>query len=164
MECLSVFGHGPTRGEGDEMDSAYLSTRVALSNSVRAASSFAAKHTASEVEKALVQGSAPALVRFIATVAARFDLVVTEKLVLQSLPVLGALGGAAINASFTDHFNTVARYHFGLRKLERQYDEESVRAEYRRALDPSSKSGKERVAAPKPRSAKRTIGRAKARS
>ena len=45
--------------------------------------------------------------RLVATVAARFDIVVTEKLIAESVPGWGAVGGAWINAAFIGHFNRV---------------------------------------------------------
>jgi hypothetical protein len=38
--------------------------------------------------------------------------------------------GAAINAAFLDHFNRVARYHFGIRRLERIYGVDVVQGAY----------------------------------
>jgi hypothetical protein len=51
----------------------------------------------------------------------------------QTLPLVGAFGGASINVLFTAHFNAVARYHFGLRYLERRWGEEAVRVIYQDA-------------------------------
>src|SRR6266550_4051842 len=45
---------------------------------------------------------------------------------------VGALGGAAINLAFTEHFQAVARGHFAVRRLERVYGAERVRTEYER--------------------------------
>jgi hypothetical protein len=44
--------------------------------------------------------------------------------------VLGALGGAAVNAAFMDHFQAVARGHFTVRRLERVYGRGTVRLAY----------------------------------
>jgi len=132
LECLTVFSHGrPARGE-DALDSSYLSTRAALAQTVSQSARFVAQAGATELQRAIEKGTAPALVRLAAAVAARFDVVVTEKLVAGSLPVVGAVGGALVNVAFTDHFNTVARYHFGLRRLERELSPELVQAAYRR--------------------------------
>jgi len=38
----------------------------------------------------------PVLVRLIAQIASRFGVVVTQKLAAQAVPVIGALGGAAV--------------------------------------------------------------------
>ena len=63
-------------------------------------------------------------------VAARFGLVVTQKVAAQALPVVGALGGAAVNYAFIEHFQDVARGHFTVRRLERIYGKERIRSEY----------------------------------
>jgi hypothetical protein len=46
--------------------------------------------------------------------------------------VIGALGGAAVNYAFIDHFQEVARAHFIIRKLERHYGKDTVREAYER--------------------------------
>ena len=46
--------------------------------------------------------------------------------------VVGAVGGAAVNLAFIEHFHSLARGHFTVRRLERVYGAEAVRAEYDR--------------------------------
>jgi hypothetical protein len=75
---------------------------------------------------------APILVRFIAQIASRFGVVVTQKLAAQAVPLSGALGGAAVNYAFIDHFHDVARAHFVVRRLERRYGKDTVREAYDR--------------------------------
>jgi hypothetical protein len=53
-----------------------------------------------------------------------------EKVAAQAVPVIGALGGAAVNAAFMAHFQTIARAHFCVRRLERQYGKPVVQAAY----------------------------------
>lgn len=53
-------------------------------------------------------------------------------LTLQAVPIVGAIGGAAVNAAFVDHFQTLARGHFTVRRLERTYGKATVRREYER--------------------------------
>jgi len=69
-------------------------------------------------------------VRFIAAIAARFGVVVSEKAAAQAVPAIGAAGGAIINTIFIDHFQDMARGHFIVRRLERKYGEKTVRREY----------------------------------
>src|ERR1700733_13472254 len=64
----------------------------------------------------------------------RFNVVVSKKALLQSLPIVGAVTGAAVNIAFTDHFNTVARCHFGIRNLERQFGGKAVQDAYQGEL------------------------------
>jgi EcsC protein family len=69
-------------------------------------------------------------------ISALFDelcgVVVTQKIAAQAVPVIGALGGAAVNYAFIDHFQEVARAHFVVRWLERRYGKDAVRAAYER--------------------------------
>jgi len=62
-----------------------------------------------------------------AEVASRFGVVVTQKLAAQAVPVIGAIGGAAVELRIE-----VARAHFTLRRLERNYGKDTVRAAYER--------------------------------
>ena len=56
----------------------------------------------------------------------------SQKLAAQAVAVVGALGGAALNLAFAEHFQDVARGHFTVRRLERVYGCDPVRAEYDR--------------------------------
>jgi len=78
----------------------------------------------------LSQHGAPAIVRLISQVATRFSIVVSEKAAAQAVPVVGALGGAAINSLFIDHFQDMGRGHFIVRRLERLHGQEEVRRLY----------------------------------
>ena len=75
---------------------------------------------------------APAVVRFLAQIASRFGIVVSEKVTAQAVAVVGALGGAAVNLAFVEHFQDLARGHFTVRRLEHVYGVAAVRAEYDR--------------------------------
>jgi EcsC protein family len=55
-----------------------------------------------------------------------FGVVVTQKLAAQAIPLVGALGGAAVNYAFIEHFQDMARGHFIVRRLERAYGKEVV--------------------------------------
>jgi hypothetical protein len=46
------------------------------------------------------------------------------------MPLIGALGGAAVNYAFIDHFQEIARAHFTVRRLERRYGKDAVRTAY----------------------------------
>jgi hypothetical protein len=72
------------------------------------------------------------LVRLIAQIASRFGIVVTQKLAAQAVPFIGGLGGAPVNYAFIDHFQEMARAHFVVRRLERRYGKDTVRAAYDR--------------------------------
>ena len=62
----------------------------------------------------------------------QFGFVASQKAAAQTIPVFGALGGAAINYAFIDHFQSVARGHFTVRRLERKYGKDLVFNVYER--------------------------------
>ncbi|MGD1016162.1 MAG: EcsC family protein, partial [Roseiarcus sp.] len=103
----------------------YFAVRGALAKSVSESARFLA-------QRGVIDGSAPVLVRLISQVAARFGVVVGEKLAAQAVPVLGAIGGAAVNVAFAEHFQTLARGHFIVRRLERAHGADAVLSAYQR--------------------------------
>ena len=74
----------------------------------------------------------PAIHRFAAEIAARFGLVLSERVAVSAVPVIGALGGAALNVVFMNYFQDIARGHFAVRRLERLYGADVVQEEYQR--------------------------------
>ncbi len=131
LQCLLVFSLGSKPLEA--MDSAYLTTRVGLAMALSKASQWLTRATLQEAAAAAAKGTAPALARLVSMIAQRFETVVGQKLALQSLPLIGAATGALLNAAFTAHFNHLARYHFGILRLERMHGVETVQAVYREA-------------------------------
>ena len=125
LACVQVFALGGRPGSADASESGYFAVRGILAKSVTQAARFIA-------ERGVIEEGGPVLVRFLAQVASRFGLVVTQKVAAQAIPVVGALGGAAVNYAFIEHFQDVARGHFTVRRLERVYGEDVVRAEYER--------------------------------
>jgi hypothetical protein len=95
--------------------------------SLAKAVSDAAKHIA---EKGLTDKSAPVIARLIAQLASRFGAVVSEKMAAQAVPIIGAIGGATINLLFVNHFQNIARGHFIIHRLEREYGKEEVQKQF----------------------------------
>jgi hypothetical protein len=82
--------------------------------------------------KGTTSASSSALTRLISRIASRFGIAVSEKAAAQAVPIVGAVGGGLINALFMDHFQNTADAHFNIRRLERTYGSDFVRAEYER--------------------------------
>lgn len=80
--------------------------------------------------RGVVDESGSAIVRLLAQIGACFGVVVSQKVAAQAVPVIGAIGGAAVNVAFVDHFQTLARGHFTVRRLERIYGPGTVRRAY----------------------------------
>jgi hypothetical protein len=128
LACLEVFALGGQSSSDDASETGYFAVRAALARAM----TEAARHLA---ERGLAREGAPVLARLIAAIASRFGTVVSEKVAVQSVPILGAIGGATINMMFARHFQDVARGHFTVRRLERSHGSELVRREYRRIAD-----------------------------
>ena len=124
LACVEVFALGGNE-EGNAFESGYFAIRAALAKSVSDSARFVAA-------QGLSAHGAPALVRLLSRVAARFGVIVSEKAAAQAAPVLGAIGGAAVNAAFASHFQTLARGHFIVRRLERRHGASVVAFEYQR--------------------------------
>lgn len=123
LACLEVFALGGKNKSDDNTESGYFIVRAALAKSVAEAAEFT-------VTKSIAEESAPALVRFIINIAQRFSIQVTEKAAAQAIPAIGAAGGAIINTIFIDHFQDMAKGHFTVRRLEKIYGKEIIRAAY----------------------------------
>ena len=123
LACLQVFALGGHSPDDDNLESGYFAIRVVLAQTIAEAAKYLA-------HKGVVDQAAPILVRLVAMIGARFGVVVSQKLAAQTIPVLGAIGGAAVNYAFVDHFQSVAHGHFTVRRLERLHGAAVVRAEY----------------------------------
>ena len=123
LSCVEVFALGGRTASADASEGGYFAVRGMLAKTVTEAARFVA-------ERGVIKEGAPILLKFVTQVAARFGLVVTQKVAAQALPVVGALGGAAVNYAFIEHFQDVARGHFTVRRLERLYGKERIRSEY----------------------------------
>ena len=123
MACIEVFALGGPKKSDDAAESGYFAVRTALAQSVTRAAEFIA-------QKGLVEEGSPALVRLVIQIAERFSIQVSEKAAAQAIPAIGALGGGMINIVFMDHFQKMARGHFIVRRLEKKYGEQAVRAAY----------------------------------
>jgi EcsC protein family len=124
LACVEVLALG-RQDEEAAFQSGYFAVRAALARSVSDSARFVA-------EQGLSAPSAPVVARLISQIAARFGVVVSEKLAAQAAPILGAIGGATVNAAFADHFQTLARGHFIVRRLERAHGASLVAFEYQR--------------------------------
>jgi hypothetical protein len=123
LACLQVFALGGRSGSDTFHESGYFAVRTAMARSItRAVQQIAGR--------GLIDESASAIVRLLSQIGTRFGAVVSQKVAVQAVPVLGAIGGAAVNAAFVDHFQTLAYGHFTVRRLERVYGKGTVRREY----------------------------------
>lgn len=123
LECVQVLALGGRSNKDDAAETGYFAARAAMAQAV----AEAARQVA---QKGLVQRKGAALVQLIAQVASRFSVNVSEKVMAQAVPVVGAVGGAVINTLFIEHFQRMARGHFIVRRLERLHGAEEVKVVY----------------------------------
>jgi len=124
LACLEVFALGCEPAEA-AIEGGYFAVRAALARSVAESARFLAG-------RSVAGEGAPLVARLIAQIAARFGVVASQKFAAQAVPLVGAIGGAAVNLAFAEHFQTLARGHFIVRRLERRHGAESVQFEFRR--------------------------------
>jgi hypothetical protein len=137
IACLQVFALG-RRGGGLGSDAGYYALRTMLAKATGDAVSFL-------VQRGVTEESAPVLTRLVTEIATRYGFVVSERAAASAVPVIGAIGGATINWLFMDYFQQIARGHFAIRRLERQYGAEPIQAYYqelaRRLAEKHAKAG-----------------------
>ncbi len=118
LACLEVFALGAPRTD-KRRDVGYFAARAMLSRLTNEASAFV-------VERGVTGASAPVIRSFVAEIASRFGLVVSDRAAASAIPLIGAVGGATVNVIFMDHFQRIAQSHFTIRRLERQYGAETI--------------------------------------
>lgn len=123
LACLQVLALGGMPATDDAAETGYFAVRAVFAKSV-------AELAEVLTERGVARRTAPAFVELVARLAARYGVSVSEKLAAQAVPVAGALGGAAINVLFTAHFQSMARGHFIVRRLERAHGAEAVKQAY----------------------------------
>lgn len=123
LSCLEVFALGGNNDSDNAAESGYYATRTMLSNSMAQATKYV-------TEQGIVSEGAPVVLNVIGKIAKRFGIQVTEKTVAQSVPIIGAAGGALINTLFISHFQDMATGHFTVRRLEREYGPEVIKKLY----------------------------------
>ncbi|MFT4150403.1 MAG: EcsC family protein [Paracoccaceae bacterium] len=110
-ECLAVFGAGSPLAADDGVNTAFLSARLTLTG--------------------------PAIQRVIAVVAPRLGIAMGQKLAAQSVPVIGAVTGAAMNAAFLHYYREVAAIRFALLRLAEVHGPAQVSAAFASAAEPA---------------------------
>ena len=108
IECLRVFGAGGPGDADDGIDTGFIGARISITG--------------------------PAIGKIIARVAPRFGAVLSQKLLTQAIPIIGAAAGAGTNYAFVDYYIEMAHVHFGLRRVARDHGDAAVADVFHRAL------------------------------
>ena len=118
--CISVLAMGGRAMGENEAKTGYYAVRLALADALSEGATDFSLHAV----------PANAMVKLVPLVGIRFGVVVSQKIPSQSVPLVGAFGGAAVNVMLMRHFQRMAHGHFAIRRLERKYGAEVVMREY----------------------------------
>jgi len=131
--CLEVFALGGPTAADDAAESGYYAARAFLAETTsqltKELGAMAAREAVGRVSVVPTQLSAW-LAKLIDVVATRFGIVITEKLAAQAVPLIGGIAGATLNTLFIGYYQDMARGHFIVKRLERQYGEVLIRTHY----------------------------------
>lgn len=122
LACIQVFALGGRSPDDKDAELGYYGLRMTLGLHFEPILEYVGTRSGPHI---------PGSVQVARAVAARFGVVVSDKVAAQLVPILGALSGAALNLAFMQHYQDVAHGHFLLRRLERDYGELAIRDAYR---------------------------------
>ena len=111
-ECLAVFGAGSPLTGDDGVNTSFLGARLAVNG--------------------------PALHALIARIAPRLAAALGPKLVAQSVPLLGAVAGAGLNAAYINYYCEIAEVRFGLLRLTERHGVDAVMVAFQQATQPAA--------------------------
>jgi len=123
LACLEVFALGGPSKADDASESGYWAIRAALAKAISEAAAYV-------TQRGTIERSAPAVVRLVTAIAARFGVIVSEQVAAKAVPVIGAASGSVINILFMDHFQDMARGHFIVKRLEAKYGAARIKEAY----------------------------------
>ncbi len=109
LEAIQVFAAGSPLSSDDGVNTGFLGARLAVTG--------------------------PALQKVLASTVPRLVAALGPKLMAQSVPVLGAVSGAALNAAFIGYYREIAHVRFGLLKLAERHGVEPVLAAFGKAVE-----------------------------
>ena len=129
LACVQVFALGGNSTADNSIDSAYYATREAMASALQKANDYIAENGVKGLEKVKMGNSNPVLL-MIGLIATRLTIQISEKFLSRAVPVIGAASGGALNYFYIEHYQKIARAHFKIRGLERDYGQDTVQAAY----------------------------------
>jgi hypothetical protein len=119
LECAQVLALGSDDAIDDDALEGYYAVRSGMA--------MACNQAAAQLASGAAQMNW--LAKVIQIVLEKFGVQLTSKAAAMSVPVVGAVIGATINTLFTDYYQTIARGHFIVKRLEDAHGVHVVRAE-----------------------------------
>ncbi len=118
LACAQVFALGGRTKDDDAADLGYYALRIMLG-----------LHFEQNVVTA-AGAQIPGSIELVRAITARFGVVISDHAAARAVPVAGAISGAMLNLIFMNHYQDVARGHFIVRRLERDYGNDRIRELY----------------------------------
>ena len=109
-DCLRVFGAGSPLASDDGVNTGFFTARLAMTG--------------------------PTVQNLITAIAPKLAAVLGQKLAAQSVPVVGAVTGAALNAAFLAYYCEIARIRFALLRLSQVHGAAPVLKAFTAAAEP----------------------------
>jgi hypothetical protein len=135
LACVQVFALGGRTDRDRAADTGYYGLRVTLGLHF----SYAPLHTGAAGNPINMPGG----IEFVRGVAARFGTTVSDSAAVKLIPIAGAVSGALLNLAFMQHYQDIARGHFVVRHLERQYGADTVRVAYEQLAGEEAQAARE---------------------
>lgn len=132
LACMQVFALGGRTDQDSATDTGYYSLRIMVGVHFENLANYTGN-----------VADIPGAISVIRTIAARFGVVVSDKTAVQMVPIAGAISGALLNLVFMQHFQDIARGHFIVRRLEREYGSDTIRVEFERLTRQEREAEKE---------------------
>lgn len=132
MACAQVFALGGRTQDDNAADLGYYALRVTLGLHFE-------QHVAA-IGAGVTGPHIPGSIELVRGIAARFSVVISDHAAARAIPVAGALSGAALNLIFMNHYQDVARGHFIVRRLEREYGNTRIRKLYQQLEEQEAKA------------------------
>lgn len=124
LECVMVFAM--STAATDAPVARYYLARASLIGALREAATVGGAMATRDLIAGVEKGTLPIFAKLVSSVSEKFQIRVSQKFIAESLPFIGAVGGGALNYAFTDHFVTTARFHFGVRALEKKHGQSQI--------------------------------------
>ncbi|MEJ2061100.1 MAG: EcsC family protein [Gammaproteobacteria bacterium] len=131
--CMQVFALGGRSGDDKAAETGYYGLRISLSLHF----SSAPLHF---IDNKIL--NIPGGIELARAITARFGVAVSDQFAAKMIPIAGAVSGALVNLIFMQHFQEIARGHFIVRRLERQYGSEPIRKAYAKIVKEETKATK----------------------
>jgi hypothetical protein len=122
LACIEVFALSKSI-KNDSSSISYYSSRAMLAKLSNDAIRIMSERGIAEISTATMGNMT-------AQTVTKYSALVSEKMLANAIPVVGAIGGATVNIIFLNYFKKLAEGHFTIRKLERIYGKEEVRLQF----------------------------------